>query len=63
VPKPNGQDLRLCVDYRAINSITVRDRCTIPRIADLLDVVAGNAYFTSLDLTLEYHLILISEED
>jgi hypothetical protein len=32
VPKPNGQGLRLCVDYRALNSITVKNRCTIPRI-------------------------------
>jgi hypothetical protein len=35
VPKPNGQGLRLCVDYRALNSITVKNRCTIPRIDDL----------------------------
>jgi hypothetical protein len=47
VPKPNGRGLRLCVDYRALNSITVKSRCTIPRINDLLDAVAGSAYFTS----------------
>jgi hypothetical protein len=63
VPKPNGQGLRLCVDYRASNSITVKNRCTIPRIDDLLDAVAGSLYFTSLDLTSGYHQILISEED
>jgi hypothetical protein len=63
VPKPNGQGLRLCVDYRALNSITVKNRCMIPRIDDLLDAVAGSAYFTSLDLTSGYHQILISEED
>jgi hypothetical protein len=40
VPKPNGRGLRLCVDYRALNSITVKNRCTIPRIDDLLDAVA-----------------------
>jgi hypothetical protein len=63
VPKPNGRGLRLCVDYRALNSITVKNRCTIPRIDDLLDVVARSSYFTSLDLTSGYHQILISEED
>ena len=63
VPKPNGRGLRLCVDYRALNSITVKNRCTIPRIDDLLDAVAGSKYFTSLDLTSGYHQILISEED
>ena len=63
VPKPNGQGLRLCVDYRALNSITVKNRCMIPRIDDLLDAVAGSKNFTSLDLTSGYHQILISEED
>jgi hypothetical protein len=63
VPKPNGRGLRLCVDYRALNAITVKNRCTIPRIDDLLDAVAGSSYFTSLDLTSGYHQILISEED
>jgi hypothetical protein len=62
VPKPNGQGLRLCVDYEAMNSITVKNRCTIPHIDDLLDV-AGSAYFTSLDLTLGYHQISVSKED
>jgi hypothetical protein len=51
VPKPNGQGLRLYVDYRVLNSITVKNRCTIPRNDDLLDAVARSAYFTSLDLT------------
>jgi hypothetical protein len=63
VPKPSGRGLRLCVDYRALNSITVKNRCTIPRIDDLLDAVSGRAYFTSLDLTSGYHQIMISEED
>jgi hypothetical protein len=63
VPKSNGPGLRLCVDYRALNSITVKNRCTIPRINDLLDAVAGSQYFTSLDLTSGYHQIFISEED
>jgi hypothetical protein len=59
VPKPNGRGLRLCVDYRALNSITFKNRCTIPRIGGLLDAVAGSAYFMSLDLTSGYHQILI----
>jgi hypothetical protein len=63
VPKPNGRGLHLYVDYRALNSITVKNRCTIPRIDDLLDAVAESLYFTSLDLTSGYHQILISKED
>jgi hypothetical protein len=63
VRKPNGRGLRQCVDYRALNSITLRSRCTIPRIDDLLDAVAGSSYFTLLDLTSSYRHILIFEED
>jgi hypothetical protein len=63
VPKPNGRGLRLCVDYRALNSITVKNRCTVSRIDDLLNAVAGSRYFTSLNLTSGYHQILISEEN
>jgi hypothetical protein len=63
VPKPNGRGLRLSVDYRALNSITIKNRCTIPRIDDLLDAVSGSAYFTSLDLTSGYHQTLISKKD
>jgi hypothetical protein len=63
VPKPNSRGLRVCVDYRALNSITVKNRCTIPRIDDLLDAVAGSQYFTSLDSTSGYYQILTSEED
>jgi hypothetical protein len=46
VPKPNGRGLRLCVDYRALNAITINNRCTIPRIDNLLDAVSGSEYFT-----------------
>jgi hypothetical protein len=63
VPKPNGRGLRLCVDYGALNAITIKNRYTIPRIDDLLDAVSGSKYFTSLDLTSGYHQILISEKD
>jgi hypothetical protein len=63
IPKPNGKGLRLCVDYRALNAITIKNCCTIPGINDLLDAVSGSKYFTSLDLTFGYHQILISEED
>jgi hypothetical protein len=63
VQEPNGRGLRLCVDYRALNSITIKNRCTIPRIENLLAAVAGSAYFMPFDLTSGYHQILIFEED
>jgi hypothetical protein len=63
VPKPNGRGLRLCVDYRALNQVTIKNSYPIPRIDDLLDSIADARYFTSLDLTSGYHQIRISEED
>jgi hypothetical protein len=63
ISKPNGRGLRLCVDYRALNAITIKNRCTIPMIDDLLDAVSRSKYFTSLDLTSGYRQILISEKD
>jgi hypothetical protein len=61
LPKPSGQGLRLCIDYRALNSKTINIHYPIPRIDDLLD--AGSKYFTSLDQTSGYYWVLISEED
>ena len=63
VPKPNGRGLRLCVDFRALNSLTIKNRYPIPRIDDLLDAISGAKFFTSIDLTSGYHQIRITEED
>ncbi|XP_064210819.1 uncharacterized protein LOC135265341 [Tribolium castaneum] len=56
VPKKTGE-MRLCVDYRALNAITVKDRYPLPLIADQLDRLSGNRYFTSLDLAQGYHQV------
>lgn len=47
--KKNGER-RMCVDYRVLNKVTVRDNCPLPLIEDQLDVLAGKKYFTTLDL-------------
>jgi len=62
VSKKDG-GLRMCIDYRALNKITVKNRYPLPRIEDLFDQLQGAQYFTSLDLTQGYHQIRISEED
>lgn len=58
VPKKNGE-IRLCVDYRELNKITVKDKYPLPLIEEQLDKLAGKRYFTSLDLVAGFHQIPI----
>jgi len=62
VIKPNGE-YRMCVDFRAVNKICVKNRYPLPRIDDLLDRLHGATVFSSLDLQMGYHQLRISPED
>jgi len=62
VPKPDGR-LRLCVDYRQLNKLTILNKFPLPLMTKLRERVAGAKIFTKLDLNDGYHLIRIKKGD
>jgi len=62
VPKPDGT-LHMCIDYRAVNAITIKDRYPLPHIEDLLNSMHGSCWFTKLNLAAGYHQIRIATAD
>jgi hypothetical protein len=55
--------LRLCIYYRQLNKMTIKNKYTLPRINDLLDQVDGAKIFSKLDLRSNYHQVRIKYED
>ena len=61
--KKQDGSLRLCVDYRALNKVTVRNKYPIPLVADLFDQLGKAKYFSKLDLRSGYHQVRIAKGD
>ena len=55
--------MHLCIDYRALNKVTVRNKYPLPIISDLFDQLHGAKYFTKLDLRSGYYQVHIAEGD
>ena len=62
VPKKNGK-LRMCVDYRKLNDITIKNSTLLPRINETLDRLHEADEFTKLDIIEAYYRIRVKEEE
>ena len=63
VPMKEGRGLRLCVEYRGLNKVTIQNWYPLPLMNELCDRVGGSTIFTKLDLKSGYNLIWIKEGD
>jgi Reverse transcriptase (RNA-dependent DNA polymerase) len=61
--KKHDGSLRLCIDYRALNKLTIKNKYPLPLIADSFDQLSKAKYFTKLDLRSGYYQVRIAEGD
>ena len=62
VKKKDGT-LRLCIDYRQLNQVTIKNKYPLPRIDDLFDQLQGAQVFSKIDLRSGYYQLKIMNED
>ena len=62
VSKKDGS-LRMCIDYRSLNEVTIKNKYPLPRINDLFDQLQGAKYFSKIDLRSGYYQLKIRPSD
>ncbi|GJY34479.1 putative reverse transcriptase domain-containing protein [Tanacetum coccineum] len=62
-PVARSSSFRMCIDYRELNKLTVKNRYPLPRIDDLFDQLQGSSVYSKIDLRSGYHQLRVRDED